>query len=189
MQRSLFWPGLFTVVSLAILLALGAWQWRRMDETSRLRLERLAQARRSEPLVLEEVLRAFIEPALALSLDRDGGAAFVRVLARAYAERNERLRKFLSDHYGHVLREFSHALARCFPALDKEALYWRLDFLAGALRNPENLRRWYLSIIHELAREGGGVSVCSIEGLGWGEMDFLADVATNEALVQGWLAR
>jgi hypothetical protein len=25
--------------------------------------------------------------------------------------------------------------------------------------------------------------------LGWGEMDFLADVATNEALVQGWLAR
>ena len=106
---------------------------RRMDEMSRLRLERLAQARRSEPLVLEEVLRAFIEPALALSLDRDGGAAFVRVLARAYAERNERLRKFLSDHYGHVLREFSHALARCFPALDKEALYWRLDYLAGAL--------------------------------------------------------
>ncbi len=106
---------------------------RRMDEMSRLRLERLAQARRSEPLVLEEVLRAFIEPALALSLDRDGAAAFVRVLARAYAERNERLRKFLSDHYGHVLREFSHALARCFPALDKEALYWRLDFLAGAL--------------------------------------------------------
>ena len=61
--------------------------------------------------------------------------------------------------------------------------------MEAALRDPENLRRWYLSIIHELAREGGGVSVCSIEGLGWGEMYFLADVATNEALVQGWLAR
>jgi choline kinase len=61
--------------------------------------------------------------------------------------------------------------------------------MEAALRDPENLRRWYLSIIHELAREGGGVAVCSIEGLGWGEMDFLADVATNEALVQGWLAR
>ncbi len=61
--------------------------------------------------------------------------------------------------------------------------------MEAALRDPESLRRWYLSIIHELAREGGGVSVCSIEGLGWGEMDFLADVATNEALVQGWLAR
>ena len=61
--------------------------------------------------------------------------------------------------------------------------------MEAALRDPDNLRRWYLSIIHELARQGGGVSVCSIEGLGWGEMDFLADVATNEALVQGWLAR
>src|SRR5690606_41543662 len=76
---------------------------------------------------------AFIEPALALSLQRDGGGAFVRVLARAYAERNDRLRKFLSDNYGHVLREFSRAIAECLPQLEKESLYWRLDFLAGAL--------------------------------------------------------
>ncbi len=106
---------------------------RRMDEMSGARLERLALARSHNPVVLEEVLRAFIEPALALSLDRDGGGAFVRVLARAYAERNDRLRKFLSDHYGHVLREFSRTLAECLPHLDKKALYWRLDFLAGAL--------------------------------------------------------
>ncbi len=56
-----------------------------------------------------------------------------------------------------------------------------------ALRNPENLRRWYLSIIDELAREGG-VGVCSIEGLEWGEMDFLADLEANETMVQSWLA-
>ena len=82
---------------------------------------------------LEAVLAAFIEPALALTLDRQGGSAFVRVLARAYAEKNERLRKFLSDNYGHVLREFSRALADCLPGLSKEQLYWRLDFVAGAL--------------------------------------------------------
>ncbi|MCO5094335.1 MAG: TetR family transcriptional regulator [Xanthomonadaceae bacterium] len=105
----------------------------RMDVMSQARLERLEHARKVPSVVLEEVLRAFIEPALALSLDRDGGGAFVRVLARAYAERNERLRTFLSDNYGHVLREFSRTLAHCLPALDKEALYWRLDFLAGAL--------------------------------------------------------
>ncbi len=106
---------------------------RRMDAMSQARMERLADARSRTPVELEDVLRAFIEPALALSLDRAGGGAFVRVLARAYAERNERLRQFLSDHYGHVLREFSRTLAHCLPALDKEALYWRLDFLAGAL--------------------------------------------------------
>jgi AcrR family transcriptional regulator len=106
---------------------------RRMDAMSHARLEQLAQARAHTPVALDEVLRAFIEPALALSLDRQGGGSFVRVLARAYAERNERLRQFLSDNYGHVLREFSHALADCLPHLDKQTLHWRLDFLAGAL--------------------------------------------------------
>jgi AcrR family transcriptional regulator len=106
---------------------------RRMDEMSQARLDALAAARQAGENRLEAVLSAFIEPALALTLDRQGGSAFVRVLARAYAEKNERLRKFLSDNYGHVLREFSRALAECLPALSKEQLYWRLDFIAGAL--------------------------------------------------------
>lgn len=106
---------------------------RRMDEMSQARLDALATARERSPLELDAVLAAFIEPALALTLDRQGGSAFVRVLARAYAEKNERLRKFLSDNYGHVLREFSRALAECVPDLSKEQLYWRLDFIAGAL--------------------------------------------------------
>ncbi|RZI72675.1 MAG: TetR/AcrR family transcriptional regulator, partial [Rubrivivax sp.] len=35
--------------------------------------------------------------------------------------------------YGHVLREFAKALAGCVTGLGKEELYWRLDFLSGAL--------------------------------------------------------
>jgi hypothetical protein len=57
----------------------------------------------------------------------------VRVLARAYAEKNDRLRKFLSDNYGQVLREFAKAIAPTLPSLGKEELYWRMDFVAGAL--------------------------------------------------------
>ena len=106
---------------------------RRMDEMTAQRLEQLQTALREHPGELEPVLAAFIEPALALAQDRNGGGAFVRVIARAYAEHNESLRKFLSEHYGHVLREFGKALAACLPGLDKETLYWRLDFLAGAL--------------------------------------------------------
>jgi hypothetical protein len=68
-----------------------------------------------------------------MSQDRHGGGAFIRVVARAYAEKNDGLRKFLSDQYGHVLREFAKAIAGCVPGLGKEALYWRLDFLSGAL--------------------------------------------------------
>jgi AcrR family transcriptional regulator len=106
---------------------------RRMDGMSAARLEQLAAALEKAPGQLEPILAAFIEPALALAQDRNGGAAFVRVIARAYAEHNESLRKFLSDHYGHVLREFGKAIAACLPGLDKETLYWRLDFLSGAL--------------------------------------------------------
>jgi AcrR family transcriptional regulator len=106
---------------------------RRLDELNARRLDALATALASGTPKLEDILGAFIRPALALSLDDSGGHAFMRVLARAYAEHDDRLRKFLSDNYGHVLREFAVAFARLLPHLDKEELYWRLDFITGAL--------------------------------------------------------
>jgi AcrR family transcriptional regulator len=106
---------------------------RRLDELNARRVEALKAAMSAPEPSLEDVLGAFIRPALALSLDQTGGHAFMRVLARAYAEHDERLRKFLSENYGHVLREFASAFAELLPHLDKEELYWRLDFLTGAL--------------------------------------------------------
>ncbi len=106
---------------------------RRMDVMTAARLGQLEAATREHPGMLEPVLAAFVQPALAMAEDGQGGAAFVRVIARAYAEKNDNLRKFLSDHYGHVLRDFAKAISTCLPALSKEELYWRLDFLAGAL--------------------------------------------------------
>ncbi|WP_202844672.1 TetR/AcrR family transcriptional regulator [Luteimonas saliphila] len=105
---------------------------RRMDVMSGQRLERLQAALAERPGELEPILAAFVEPALDMAQDRHGGA-FIRVIARAYAEKNDSLRKFLSDQYGHVQREFARAIAGCLPALGKEQLYWRLDFLGGAL--------------------------------------------------------
>ncbi|MFK3649665.1 TetR/AcrR family transcriptional regulator [Lysobacter enzymogenes] len=106
---------------------------RRMDEMTAQRMSALKAALAERPGELEPILAAFVEPALALAQDRNGGGAFVRVIARAYAEKNDSLRKFLSDHYGHVLREFAKAIATAVPGLSKEELYWRLDFLAGSL--------------------------------------------------------
>jgi AcrR family transcriptional regulator len=106
---------------------------RRMDEMSADRLAQLKTALAQSPGELRPILAAFVEPALAMAQDRQTGGAFVRVIARAYAEKNDNLRKFLSDHYGHVLREFGKAIAACVPNLNKEELYWRLDFLAGSL--------------------------------------------------------
>ena len=106
---------------------------RRMDEMSAQRLARLEAAVAADRSDLEGILAAFVEPPLAMAQDRHGGGAFIRVIARAYAEKNDSLRRFLSEQYGHVLREFAKAIAACVTGLSKEELYWRLDFLAGAL--------------------------------------------------------
>ena len=106
---------------------------RRMDEMSEQRLAQLEAAVKDHPGELEPILAAFVEPALAMSQDRQGGGAFIRVIARAYAEKNDGLRKFLSEQYGHVLRAFGKAIGACVPELSKEQLYWRLDFVSGAL--------------------------------------------------------
>lgn len=57
-----------------------------------------------------------------------------------------------------------------------------------AMREPEGLKRWYLSIIDQIARETGRAKVHSIEGLDWAEMDFPADVPKNQALAARWIA-
>ena len=106
---------------------------RRMDEMSAQRVARLEAAMANDACDLEAVLAAFVEPALAMAQERHGGGAFIRVIARAYAEKNDSLRKFLSDQYGHVPRAFARAISRCLPDLPKDQLYWRLDFLSGAL--------------------------------------------------------
>ncbi|HEX5488454.1 MAG TPA: TetR/AcrR family transcriptional regulator [Rhodanobacteraceae bacterium] len=106
---------------------------RRLDELSRRRLERLAETSAAGQTTLESVLDAFISPALELSLDRKGGSVFMRVLARAFAEHNGHLRKFLSENYGYVLKDFAAAFAQLLPQLDKQELYWRLDIAVGAL--------------------------------------------------------
>jgi len=106
---------------------------RRLDDLNAHRIAALETAAASPDVSLETLLDAFIRPALELSLDRSGGAAFVRVLARAYAEHNDALRKFLSDNYGHVMKRFHTVFGQFLPELDKEELYWRLDIVAGAL--------------------------------------------------------
>lgn len=106
---------------------------RRLDGLTEQRLTALRRVREEGQLTLENILDAFVRPALHLTLDRLGGSTFMRVLARAYAEHDQTLRKFLSDNYGHVLKAFAQTIQELMPSLDKEALYWRLDFISGAL--------------------------------------------------------
>jgi choline kinase len=60
------------------------------------------------------------------------------------------------------------------------------DAVEKAMRRPEGLKQWYLSVIDQLAKSHGQVGVLSIEGLSWGEMDFPADVKRNERITAHW---
>lgn len=105
---------------------------RRLDELSGNRLHALESVRGGSD-ALDRTLEAFIQPALQLSRQQPGGASFIKLLARAYAEHHQSLRQFLSENYGNVLRTFAQALHTLLPQLNKETLYWRLDFISGAL--------------------------------------------------------
>lgn len=105
---------------------------RRLDALNAHRLAALAKVAGLPETKLEDVLAAFIRPALELSSD-GSGSLFMRVLARAFAEHDDNLRQFLSENYGHVMRQFTAEFARLLPQLSKEELYWRIDLVTGAL--------------------------------------------------------
>ncbi len=105
---------------------------RRLDALNAQRLAALAKVAGQPGTRLEDVLDAFIRPALELSHEEEG-SLFMRVLARAFAEHDDSLRKFLSENYGHVMRQFTAEFARLLPQLSKEELYWRIDLATGAL--------------------------------------------------------
>jgi choline kinase len=61
--------------------------------------------------------------------------------------------------------------------------------LEDSMRRPEALQMWYLSIIDYLAGTTGQVFAQSIEGLGWVELDYPADLRAAHALVRPWADR
>jgi AcrR family transcriptional regulator len=105
---------------------------RRLDQLNGRRMAALQKIAGDPDATIEDVLAAFIAPALELSHD-GSGSLFMRVLARAFAEHDDTLRKFLSENYGHVMRQFTAEFARLLPHLSKEELYWRVDLVTGAL--------------------------------------------------------
>ncbi|RDI97395.1 TetR/AcrR family transcriptional regulator [Dyella solisilvae] len=105
---------------------------RRLDQLNGHRSTALAKVAGLPETTIEDVLAAFIVPALELSHDA-GGQLFMRVLVRAFAEDDDTLRKFLSDNYRHVMRMFTSEFARLLPHLTKEEVYWRVDLVTGAL--------------------------------------------------------
>jgi choline kinase len=54
------------------------------------------------------------------------------------------------------------------------------------MRTPAGVSNWYLRAIDRIAPEAV-VGTVSIQGLGWGEVDYPSDLVTAEALADRWV--
>ena len=109
---------------------------RRLDPMNQRRLALLAELESAggEPIACEKILSALFVPALELARDpRRGGANFLRLLGRAYADPAPFIRHFLSEQYAPMIARFKAAFGRALPRLPKRELSWRLHFIMGAL--------------------------------------------------------
>jgi len=110
---------------------------RRLDPMNQERVDLLTELERragGQPIGCEQVLSAMLIPALRLARDpARGGANFLRLLGRAYADPAPFIRHFLSEQYALMIARFKTAFARALPELPKRELSWRLHFIMGAL--------------------------------------------------------
>jgi AcrR family transcriptional regulator len=80
---------------------------------------------------LEDVLEAFLRPAL--QAGRRQNTDFVHLRARLALERDEAVRRILSQAFDASSRKFIEAIADAVPGLPRQELYWRFHFLIGSM--------------------------------------------------------
>jgi AcrR family transcriptional regulator len=95
------------------------------------RLDRLEASAGKGPLDLEELVRAFLTPALG-AWKRIGSIA-IRLMGRTYADSSDHILKIFKEQFGEVLMRFAIALQRALPGLDQKEVLWRLQFAVGAM--------------------------------------------------------
>ncbi len=94
-------------------------------------INELEYNRQGRPMV-EDVLRAFLRPALESQSTPDGDA-FRLLRARLAFEREEVRRRVLDTAFNESSQMALVALARALPRLDVQELHWRFHFLLGSM--------------------------------------------------------
>jgi len=114
-----------------LLAAIFESRCRPMNDERLARLEACGEAP-GRPL-LEQIIAAFIAPALASTGESAGGATFTRLRAVLSVEHNELARELIAKHFDAASTRFVAALARALPHLGRAEVFWRFHFLLGSL--------------------------------------------------------
>lgn len=94
------------------------------------REEARAAGRRPE---VQETLRAFIEPTLRFRESGPGAEAFIALLGRILAEPDATLRELFIRRIKPLFLLLFQTLREALPGLDEKTLFWRLQFVLGAM--------------------------------------------------------
>jgi len=109
----------------------------------RLRLLAACKDEPGRPPIVEQILAAFLRPALVWPDDDSGTRRFMRLRAGVAYEREELARNLIAQHFNQTSRRFIDALARVLPQIGPEELHFRFHFLLGAqyytLLNPDRI--------------------------------------------------
>ena len=99
------------------------------------RLRLLAQCcEKTDRPKLEDILEAFLRPALVLGVQPQfGGPAFVKLRARLATEPEALSRQILSKAFDISSRKFIDAIAEALPGLPRADVEWRFHFMLGAM--------------------------------------------------------
>ncbi len=98
----------------------------------RMRLLGEAQSRSNPPL-LEEVLEAFVRPALAVTHDGRGQTSFSRLRAILAAEDSTLLEHLVAENFDFSSTTFLKVLHACLPHLTPDEILWRFHFMLGTI--------------------------------------------------------
>ena len=108
---------------------------RRLTPLNQERLARLAalQAKTDTPSV-EQLLEAYLAPTLkSESSATPGELRFMRLLGRTELGASTPLRQFVQSLYAEALDKYAIALSKTLPEIPRKELFWRLQFLIGAV--------------------------------------------------------
>lgn len=99
------------------------------------RLRLLARCyEKSATPTLEQILDAFLRPALVLGVQPQfGGPAFVKLRARLATEPETLSRKILSKAFDKSSKAFIEAIARALPGVPRADVEWCFHFMLGAM--------------------------------------------------------
>jgi AcrR family transcriptional regulator len=107
---------------------------RRLKPASDERLELLAACDLTADDAVEQVLRAFLTPAIRTIYEAGEGArGFGRLMGRVFSEPNEEVRKVVFAEFKESLDRFLAVLHDLLPHLSRQELMWRFHFVAGAM--------------------------------------------------------